>query len=91
MHLCIALAATFWMLSFFLEPFEEVGTNSPQQNSFQTQFAKTNKEKVIPENQCEKHKKASLSLIPEEMPKKNLATLQQNMYVLCDQIRLKHM
>ena len=87
MHLCIALAAAFWML----EPFKEVGTNSPQQISSQMHFAEINKDKVIPENQWEKHKKASLSLIPEEMPKKNLATLQQNMYVLCDQIRLKHM
>ena len=38
-----------------LEPFREVGANFSLQVSSRTQFTKTNKKKVIPENQCEKH------------------------------------
>ena len=56
-HLCTELTAAFWTL----EPFGEIGANFSLQLSSRTRFDKINKKKVIPENQCEKHKKSSLS------------------------------
>ena len=43
-----------------LEPLGEVGANFSLQLSSRTQFTEINNEKVIAENQCEKHKKSSL-------------------------------
>ena len=40
-----------------LEPLGEVGANFSLQLSSRTQFTKINNNKVIAENQCEKHKK----------------------------------
>ena len=48
-HLCAALTAISWML----EPFGE----APIQIASRTHFDTTYNKKVIPENQCEKHKK----------------------------------
>ena len=55
-HLCTELTAAFWTL----EPFGEIGANFSLQLSSRTRFDKINKKKVIPENQCEKHKESSL-------------------------------
>ena len=44
-----------------LEPLGEVGANFSLQLSSRTQFTKINNKKVIAKNQCEKHKKSSLS------------------------------
>ena len=41
-------------------PFGEIGANFSLQLSSLTWFAKIKKNKVIAENQCEKHKKSSL-------------------------------
>ena len=57
MHLCAELTAAFWTL----EPFGEIGANFSLQLSSRTRFDKINKKKVIAENQCEKHKKSSLT------------------------------
>ena len=57
MHLCAELIAA----SMMLEPHGEVGANFSLQLSSRTQFTKINNKKVIAENQCEKHKKSSLS------------------------------
>ena len=57
MHLCAELTAAFWTL----EPFGEIGANCSLQLSSRTRFDKINKKKVIAENQCEKHKKSSLT------------------------------
>ena len=57
-HLCAELIAA----SMTLEPLGEVGANFSLQLSSRTQFTKVNNKKVIPENQCEKHKKSSLVL-----------------------------
>ena len=57
MHLCAALIAA----SMMLEPLGEVGANFSLQLSSRTQFTKINNKKIIAENQCEKHKKSSLS------------------------------
>ena len=51
--------AAFWML----EPFGEVDANFSIQLSLLTQFTKIKNEKVIAENQCEKHKKSILAAI----------------------------
>ena len=56
MHLCAELIAA----SMMLEPLGEVGANFSLQLSSRTQFTKINKNKIIAENQCEKHKKSSL-------------------------------
>ena len=40
--------------------FEEIGANFSVQLTSQTQFAKIENKKVIPQNQCEKHKESSL-------------------------------
>ena len=52
MHLCLGLTAA----SLFMEPFGEVGANFSLQLSSQTQFAKISNNKIIAENQFEKHK-----------------------------------
>ena len=57
MHLCAELIA----VSMMLEPLGEVGANFSLQLSLRTQFTKINNKKVIAENQCEKHKKSSLT------------------------------
>ena len=59
MHLCAELIA----VSMMLEPLGEIGANFSLQLSSRTQFTKINNKKVIAENQCEKHKKSSLSNI----------------------------
>ena len=56
MHLCAEKIAA----SVMLKSLGEVGANFSLQLSSRTQFTKTNNEKVIAENQCEKHKKTSL-------------------------------
>ena len=56
MHLWAELTAAVWTL----KPFGEIGANFSLQLSSRTRFDKINKKKVIPENQCEKHKKSSL-------------------------------
>ena len=43
-------------------PLGEIGTNFSLQLSSRTQLAKINNKKVIGKNQCEKHKKSSLTL-----------------------------
>ena len=58
MHLCAELIAA----SMMLEPHGEVGANFSLQLSSRTQFTKINNKKVFAENQCEKHKKSSLTL-----------------------------
>ena len=58
MHLCAELIAA----SMMLEPLGEVGAYFYLQLSSRTQFTKINNKKVIAENQCEKHKKSSLSI-----------------------------
>ena len=58
MHLCAELIAA----SMMLEPLGEVGANFSLQLSSRTQFTKINNKKVIAENQCEKHKKSSLTV-----------------------------
>ena len=55
MHLCAELTAASWLI----EPIGEVCANFSLQLSLQTQFAKI--KEFIVENQCEKHKKSSLS------------------------------
>ena len=55
MHLCAELIAA----SMMLEPIGEVGANFSLQLSSRRQFTKVNNQKVIAENQCEKHKKSS--------------------------------
>ena len=57
MHLCAELIAA----SMILEPLGEVGANFSVQLSSRTQFTKINNKIVIAENQCEKHKKSSLT------------------------------
>ena len=52
-----------------LEPLGEVGANFSLQLSSRTQFTKINNKKVIAENQCEKHKKSSLSTAQQRMEK----------------------
>ena len=59
MHLCAELIA----VSMMLEPLGEVGANFSLQLSSRTQFTKINNKKVIAENQCEKHKKSSLTRV----------------------------
>ena len=49
--------------SMMLEPLGEVGANFSLQLSSRRQFTKINNKKVIAENQCEKHKKSSLTLL----------------------------
>ena len=56
MHLCAALTVASWMLG----PIGEVGANFSIQLISRRQFAKIKTKKVITQNQCEKHKKASL-------------------------------
>ena len=56
MHLCAELTVASW----FIEPIGEVGTNFSLQLSSRTQFSKIKKKEIV-ENQCEKHKKSSLS------------------------------
>ena len=56
MHLCPELTAASWIL----EPIGEIGANFSLQLSSGTEFAKIKNEKIIAENQCEKHKKSSL-------------------------------
>ena len=58
MHLCAELI----LVSMMLEPLGEVGANFSLLLSSRTQFTKINNKKVIAENQCEKHKKSSLTL-----------------------------
>ena len=58
-HLCAELTAASWMF----EPSGEIDANLSLQLSSQTQIAKIKNKKVIPENQCEKHKKLSLAAI----------------------------
>ena len=59
MHLCEELIAA----SMMLEPLGEVGANFSLQLSLRRQFTKINNNKVIAENQCEKHKKSSLDYL----------------------------
>ena len=59
MHLCAELIAA----SMTLEPLGEVGAIFSLQLSSRTQFTKINNKQVIAENQCEKHKKSSLTII----------------------------
>ena len=63
MHLCAELIAA----SMTLEPLGEVGANFSLQLSSRTQFAKINNKKDIAENQCEKHKKSSLTLSTQNL------------------------
>ena len=44
-------------------PLGEIGANFSLQLSSRTQFTKINNKKVIPKNQCEKHKKSSLVVV----------------------------
>ena len=53
MHLCAGLTAVSWIM----ELFGEIGAIFSLQLSSQTQFTKIISDKVIAENQCEKHKK----------------------------------
>ena len=46
-----------------LGPYGEIGANFSLQLSSRTRFDKINKQKVIAENQCEKHKKSSLVFV----------------------------
>ena len=61
MHLWAELTAASWLI----EPIGEVGANFSLQLSSRTQFAKIKNKEVIVENQCEKHKKSSLSKTQE--------------------------
>ena len=56
MHLCAGLTAA----SKIMELLGGIGANFSLQLSSQTQFAKISNQKVIAENQCEKHKNKSL-------------------------------
>ena len=70
MHLCAELIAA----SMMFEPLGEVGANFSLQLSSRTQFTKINNKKVIAENQCEKHKKSSLTTL-------NFVCMQQEPHI----------
>ena len=58
---CIYICAELTAASWLIEPIGEVDANFSLQLSSRTQFAKIKNKEFIVENQCEKHKKSSLS------------------------------
>ena len=60
-QVCTALTAISWML----EPFGEVSTKSSIELPSRTHFD-TTYNKVIPENQCDKHKKGLVLVQPKK-------------------------
>ena len=78
MHLCAELIA----VSMLLEPLGEVGANFSLQLLSRTQFTKINNKKVIAENQCEKHKKSSLTwlarAIYEILPQQHTKVVEES-------------